>query len=599
MKSKKAIITIFIIILTTFSIMHTVKSTNIMVHNAEMLEKVKKLQNFAEEYIKQNNITEYTATDLCMQYIRKDRYNSTLWNVLLGDIDTGFINFLSEKENVATFKNDVLLDPITGKEIDFVHMIAPLNAYIENGDTVIQLISTHYSGWAGDLITLLEEVTVYRTENNIQDKNVLQEYSNSLLGTNNPSTCPSSDILADLDAIALYNDSSNGIKSNLYNALYKYYVSTDSAYNATNRLSSAKKILGNSKSNVKANAKELLTNTDLLIIDIKESFFQDSSMVAKVTANDIDVVSQSFANYVYGEPYLELKESNGIGTVEEVIDVKIIESNVNLKNANIEIENTKIAKAEIYKENLRITPLEAGKTNITVYSEDKTVSSTFELTSKNVAPNITGNLEEMYELTVDEEKNFYIQADGTNNVYTWYIKKQTDEEFKKVAESNDNRYKLLPTLEMNNAYIKCGVKNNGNDEIFSILAKLVVKESCKHTYIMKQDATQHWEECAECGEVKEESLEAHNYTKCVDNGDGTHTKTCSNCNYKYTKNHKEDCQECKKVMLPNDDKATKDPTITDKEIPNAGVQRAITRIATALIVILGITVIKMRKDKDI
>lgn len=447
-------------------------------HNKKILEKVQILQELAEEYIEENNITDNTATELCMQYMRKDRYNSELWNTLLGSIDTEFINYLDGKTNVPTFSDEVLIDPNTGKEIDFVHMIAPLNAYLKYGDKVMYVVSTDYAGWAGDLITLLEEITVYRTENNIDDKNELQEYTNSLLGTNNASTCPDSDILADLDAIALYKDSTNKIQEDLYNALYKYYVSVDSTYNAKNRLEVSQVVLGGTKELVKQKASNLLTNTNLGRIDVKSSLFENSSVVEQVTSDDIDVVSESFANYVYGIPYLELQKSTGNGIVgQAVIDIKIIESNAYLKNENIEIENNKVAKAEIYGEYLRITPLDEGTTKITVYSADKTASSTYELTSKNVIPSITKNLDETYELTLNEEKEISIEAEGTNNVYTWYIQNSTDETFEKIAETEEGTYKIVPTLEMNNAYIKCGVKNNGNEEVFSNTAKLIVNNN--------------------------------------------------------------------------------------------------------------------------
>lgn len=480
MKFKKVFMTIILslVIVVTFSknIVSIATTESIENHNKEILGKVETLQNLAKEYIEEKSITGNTATNLCMQYIRKDRYNSGLWNTLLGNIDSEFLTYLEGKQNVPTFENEVLIDPNTGKEIDFVHMIAPLNAYLKNGDKVMYFVSTDYAGWAGDLITLLEEVTVYRTENNIEEKDKMQEYSNSLLGTNNPSTFSSSDVLADLDAVALYKDGTNNkITEDLYTALYKYYVSKDGTYNASNRLESVQTILGNTIDVVKAKAKTLLTNTSFGSIDIKSSLFQDSTNATLVTSDDIDVVSQSFANYVYGVPYLKLQSINGEGTVgQEDIKVKIIESNANLKNENIEIENNIIAKAEIDDEYLKITPLNGGKTKITVYSKDKTVSSVYELTSKNVAPTITKNLDTTYELTKDVEKIISVEAEGTNNIYTWYIQNETNGTFNKVAETEENTYKILPTLEMNNTYIKCGVKNDGNDEVFSNIAKITV-----------------------------------------------------------------------------------------------------------------------------
>jgi len=176
-----------------------------------------------------------------------------LYKIFTFSVSNGFLTYLGDEETKLRFESEVILDPNTGKEIDFVHMIAPLNAYLKNGDKVMYIVSTDYAGWAGDLITLLEEVTKYRIENNIEDVEELQEYCNSLLGTNKPSSCSSSDILADLDAISLYKDSSNKITEDLYNALYKYYVSKDSTYNANNRLSSTQTILG-TKENVKNKA---------------------------------------------------------------------------------------------------------------------------------------------------------------------------------------------------------------------------------------------------------------------------------------------------------------------------------------------------------
>ena len=613
MKLKKLFILTMIlsIILAIFPtiIISTTKSPSAIAHNEEILEKVQTLQNLAIEYKEQSN-SSTSATLLCMQYITKDRYNSTLWKMLLGDIESAFITYLEEKENVPTFKNEVLLDPITNKEIDFVHMIAPLNAYIKNGDTVMSMINTDYSGWAGDLLTLLEEVTVYRTTNNITDNTQLQEYSNSLLGTNNGSTFPTEDILADLDAKALYKDSSNNINDDFYGALCKYYVSTDSTYNATNRLETAQVILGNTKENVKNEAKEVLTDTSVLGMNLKEKLFANSENASKVTSTDIDIAAQSFANYIYKDPaYFKLKESNGTGTIGgSAIKIKIIDSHTNLERASVEVENSIIASAETEGEYVKITPLSKGTTKITVYSEDKTLSSTYELTSI---------CEHTYEQQYDgsqhwkecskceeeeegsRENHSYgdpvDKEDGENHIQTCitcsaemtethtyidgecacgakepcnHIYEQQyngSQHWKECSKCEDEEegsrenHKLLQWKDTKNGVhsSKCDKceyelvqEHHYNDEGSCIECNAMIKEEeCNHIYELECNQTHHWKTCQICGEMEKNTLEAHEYNKYIENNnDETHSSNCKICQYRLTQEHNYDkdglCIEC-------------------------------------------------------
>lgn len=73
------------------------------------------------------------------------------------------------------------------------------------------------------------------------------------------------------------------------------------------------------------------------------------------------------------------------------------------------------------------------------------------------------------------------------------------------------------------------------------------EEKCEHTYVVKNNENQHWEECSKCGNVKTGTLELHKFEKYTDNGDGTHSSTCSVCKYKLTEKHDyedEKCEDC-------------------------------------------------------
>ena len=126
------------------------------------------------------------------------------------------------------------------------------------------------------------------------------------------------------------------------------------------------------------------------------------------------------------------------------------------------------------------------------------------------------------------------------------------------------------------------------------------EDECEHIYVIQSDKDNHWAECKKCNKVKEGSLKTHIYEKYVDNGDGTHTGVCSDCGYKKTENHKEvNCKECEKIQSTNKKEEIKDTTTTEKEIPKAGIKSTIAIIIIALATISGVTIVKMKKYKDI
>ena len=127
------------------------------------------------------------------------------------------------------------------------------------------------------------------------------------------------------------------------------------------------------------------------------------------------------------------------------------------------------------------------------------------------------------------------------------------------------------------------------------------KEECKHSYKVKNNQKQHWEECTECKEEKEGSRANHTYKDYEDNGNGTHSATCTKCNYKMTEKHKTDgtsCKECGNKEVTTYP-GNKDNTTTDKEIPKAGITSMIIIFVIAIGTVLVISITKMNKYKDI
>ena len=438
--------------------------------NDALLSKVDRLEKLAEAYIMEREIPA-SKVELCMQYIRKDRYSTEKWIGLLGPIDADFIEYVEKEDGALVFSNsEVLYDLKTSRPIDFVHMIATLNSYVRYGDNIpliIMPISTHYAGWAGDLLTFLEEVTNYRINNNIEDVNVYQTYVDSLLGTNKISTMSSVDVLADFDAYNISHDATLNVKNGLYSALNRYYKTFDSYSSVGNRFEVIKSLFGSSEDVISGYVDPYLTQ-----LTIRKLFIPDTT--DKVTDLDLQVVKRSFSKYILGNVYFEFDSDVTTATVGEEVKVKVIESNLDKARVTVTPE---IAEAKFSGDYLVVNPKKEGDVTITLSSLDGTISKDYKISIVNVPPEIVAGLDSNYYLHSDESQRLSIEAKGTNNIYTWYIGDSANGDFSVLAETSNSSYVLMPTKEMDGKYIKCGVKNNGNPEVFTNATVIFVSKS--------------------------------------------------------------------------------------------------------------------------
>ena len=105
------------------------------------------------------------------------------------------------------------------------------------------------------------------------------------------------------------------------------------------------------------------------------------------------------------------------------------------------------------------------------------ISKDYKISIVNVPPEIVAGLDSNYYLHSDESQRLSIEAKGTNNIYTWYIGDSANGDFSVLAETSNSSYVLMPTKEMDGKYIKCGVKNNGNEEVFTNTTVIFVSKS--------------------------------------------------------------------------------------------------------------------------
>lgn len=107
------------------------------------------------------------ANNAVLKYIIYQRYYESggkmtefAWREIAGNVDYAFIAYMEQFSEYSYLQTANFYDPSTGDEIDFVHMLATLNAnyYDRLGWESIDYPLNAYAGWAGDLITLAGDI---------------------------------------------------------------------------------------------------------------------------------------------------------------------------------------------------------------------------------------------------------------------------------------------------------------------------------------------------------------------------------------------------------------------------------------------------------
>jgi len=457
------------------------EETNRVEDNEVLFNKLEQLEIYAQDYKDANPSVAATTTELSLQFIRNgSTYTGSSWNLLLGSIDQNFVDYIvNEKDSEFKFdENDKLYDIQTGKEIDFIHLAVVLNTYHLRGEEMLNVpmigsISTHYAGWAGDLLTLLTETVNYRETNSITDTSEITAYVNRKLATNESSSFGSADALADLDALNIYE--LNTIDSGLTDTLRNYYHSTDEFdNNAYNRFNTVR-VKYTAKENLESIALQLLENSLVANYILKDT---EKVLYSRKNVSDMEIISKEFSEYVFGKVYINTSVDNIDLKVGETEQIDINEKNI-LEPDALRFDSDKVA-VSVKNFKMNVKALKYGTFTIDIYNgEDKL--KTINVTVKNVEPEVASQPTVKEEYKVGESVEITFEANGTNNKYRWYIydsEKGTDTFLKETSEPKIN---LKLEESYHNKYLKCGIVNEGNTEVFTTPVKLVVKKVTEPT----------------------------------------------------------------------------------------------------------------------
>ncbi len=181
-----------------------------------------KLNNLALDYANGDILR---ANMLTLQFIRRDKYYTPNWDEVAGEIDYGFISYVtsSKPELVAFFNRDLIFTDPSGNAIDFAHFAATLNGlvYYTRSPRSFVVGEKHIDnlvGWAGDIQTFITDDVRMATSNS-SDYSLVYQAAYNLFGGQN-TTFSISNLFADTDAV---NISKQLSLSSLGSAFRSYY----------------------------------------------------------------------------------------------------------------------------------------------------------------------------------------------------------------------------------------------------------------------------------------------------------------------------------------------------------------------------------------
>lgn len=166
-----------------------------------------------EELSKQYNETDYQLRT--MIYIRSGAYDDSQWTMIGGNVDVDFesyvqanqgTNNLTGLKSVETFKV-----PSTKETVDFRHMFAVMNVAYKGVQN-----ATDLSGWAGDLVQLMDE---FKSSIKTGD-DLLTDVRTAFNGN---SAFGAADVCADFDAINIIKVLRATSDATIYSSINSYF----------------------------------------------------------------------------------------------------------------------------------------------------------------------------------------------------------------------------------------------------------------------------------------------------------------------------------------------------------------------------------------
>lgn len=175
---------------------------------------IKTLEGYASDYRAESGDTT-PVNRLVMNFIRTGTYDSTLWNIIAGKKNTGFIEYVHNQDEAAqveALRSQLFIALPDGAVTDFAHMFASMESYA-NG-------FRNFGGWYGDLAQLMIDVSKQDGTAGSVSNSYIAAYA--LINIEN-SRFNCYDVVADLDAYNIMKKLSYRGVGNISDAFEAYF----------------------------------------------------------------------------------------------------------------------------------------------------------------------------------------------------------------------------------------------------------------------------------------------------------------------------------------------------------------------------------------
>lgn len=147
--------------------------------------KIYQLYVYADEYTQNNNLTNTikAKNKLVLDYLR-GIYVDKLWYIVADGVNTGFVNYVNDKENPSIYLNNIKVPNLICGDYEITHLAATISAYEARVNLLNDLISLigesitgkeidDLSGWAGDLLQIGAKYCSHTLDQNNVDEDDL------------------------------------------------------------------------------------------------------------------------------------------------------------------------------------------------------------------------------------------------------------------------------------------------------------------------------------------------------------------------------------------------------------------------------------------
>lgn len=243
-------------------------------HNTDFFAQLDHIQYLAEEYLVMNGMPSAIIDQniLVTNYYRHLAYYGTMWQVLTGNIDQNFVNYVYEKTGQKYIID--YFDTVEDVNVGIQHIMATI-AGITYSNAEYELVAD-FSGWAGDLVTLIKDTKPFVEG---ADASALYDLTytaaSRLLGSKTLSShFPFEDLIGDVDAQNISNLLNASPEKQLATVVKEYYEG-----DLTKRYSTFVKERFGTLDGLRKEAEDLMTSLNPLVISFVKMLLGDTTYV--------------------------------------------------------------------------------------------------------------------------------------------------------------------------------------------------------------------------------------------------------------------------------------------------------------------------------